>query len=397
MQFRLSKLCTAVIRFYVFCGAQVGLVALVHAAYVQGAGLAAPAGTNAEMSREVVVAVAGGLSISIDGSASPYGVQMLRGIKLAQADYEESFNEAGLRLRLQRFENSGAANSVAASAHAVMRSQAVAVIGHMFSSEALLAADVYGDSLLFVSPGASAVRLRQQHAKSFRSVALSNLDQAKMILSQVRQNHLQRVGLVAAADCSYCSDLARKIKDLAEGQSLSLQLVLNARVLSEMQDFEDLAQQVRALQVQALILPNYEMLNAKIISAVQHVDAREEVQYFGGDGWGHASQAFYQATDNQTFAGYAIGYWSDALTDSASAALRNRFVSQFGQPPTDAAILAYASARYVFEMILRAHENGDVMRASVLAAAQAEPLPKVNPIEIEYADGRVHSAHRRPL
>jgi hypothetical protein len=169
-------------------------------------------------------------------------------------------------------------------------------------------------------------------------------------------------------------------------------------VLSSADNFKDLAGQIQEqdLAVDAVILPNYEMVNANLIAALAP-SLRGHVLFVGGDGWGQASQAFFKTLNGLSFDGISLGYWSDRLEDAASKHLRRQSLDEFGQEPTDGSILAYASMKYIVRVLLRAKiQSGDITRATVLKAAQERPSVGARLVEIRYEHGKLSAAKLLP-
>ena len=304
-------------------------------------------------SEKIIVALAASLTQAEDESASPYGLQLKKGIELALSDSKQKLNEANIDIEMQEYDTQGSIVGAADMALEVIKSKAVAVIGHLFSSEALVAGRIYGEKgpLLFVSPGATAEEL-QAVGKHIVSTVFNNLEQAKMLVKAATDKKLTTAAIVSVTDCAYCENLSVLFQVEARRAPLEVKSVQN--ILSGGDELEGL--KLEALKdVDVIFLPNYETANAKVI---EFLDANgiSPQYYLGGDGWGLSSEVFRNLVGNIPFKAMTLSYWSPGLKDKIATEFSARFEAKHNTLPTDSAVLAYDGMMRLIDILIRAEK-----------------------------------------
>ena len=308
--------------------------------------------------REVVsIAVAAELTQSSDLGSTPYGIQLKRGVELALAEAQTKLLNSNLKIELKEFDSSGLA------AEDVLQSDVKAVIGHLFSSEALVAAGIYENGpLMFVSPGATADQM-QFMGDHVVSTVFNNLEQARMLVEAANEKKLKKAAVISVKDCPYCENLTLHFG--VESRRTDLGEIEVQHILSDDEDLGSKLDIEKLKEADLIFLPNYEAINARIIHFLHSKGVRPDY-YMGGDGWGLTSDVFRELVKDVNFKAICLGYWSPRLKEKMAADFSARFQAKYSIVPSDSSVLAFDGMNRLIEILLKSERP--VTRESLLKA-----------------------------
>jgi branched-chain amino acid transport system substrate-binding protein len=299
---------------------------------------------------QVEIGLASNFSEISTGSSNPYGRYFRNGVDLAVKAYEARLNAKKIEILIRQFDYGTNEAQVLKVAREAAASRVVAVIGYNYSSDALLAAPIHQESKLpMLLPSASANRL-SSFGDYIHLASFSNESMGKG-LAQIafRKLKARRVLTLPAGNCAYCNDLADSFTQ--EFEALGGRVPVRKAVLSDDRDFSQLIRDLKVESFDAILVPNQELVSARIIKAF--LDAGINKPFIGGDGWGDLGREFFEVLKGKTVKGTSISHWHIGLTDKKSNDFKSRYKALSGQDPNDTAVLAYDTTCLLLEGILK--------------------------------------------
>ncbi|MEW6055802.1 MAG: ABC transporter substrate-binding protein [Bdellovibrionota bacterium] len=275
-----------------------------------------------------------------------------RGINVALRHYDKRLQEKNIRIALKEFDYANSDLAALEAAKRAAASDVIVVHGYDFSSHALVAAPIHQKTgLPLLSPTATADRLTN-FGPYIHQVAFNNSYQAKMLARYAVKNlGVKRCLVVAAKDCAYCQDLEKSFS--REFKKLGGETVKLSPILQSDQDFAPLVAEAKVKNIDAVFLPNYEVLSARIVSAFLSAGIRKP--FIGGDGWtSFGERIFKSAMAERDFKAYSIGHWHLTSLLPASQRLVKDFQAIYKTQANDTAALAYDTMCIILEAVLRA-------------------------------------------
>jgi len=298
----------------------------------------------------VLIGHAANFSDVSQSAINPYNRAVTNGLEFAVEKNLDKLKAKKLEIRIQNFDYGNKETSALSTARDIIDSSVVAVIGFYESSQSLLAApELQKARIPLISPVASATRLFQIgpyiHPMSFSNqdmgVALARLADKKV----KAKNAL----IISAADCAYCSDLANAFEKEARLLKIKIDRV---EVLNEDASFEKVDQIVMGKRYDAVVVPNYELSSAKIVSHL--MKAGINTVFLGGDGWGNAAgSGFFQIVTDKNFIGYCVAHWHPEMANSMGKTFIRQWKAKFGSVPTMDSAMAFDSMNRLIEAILK--------------------------------------------
>lgn len=151
------------------------------------------------------------IAVSVPANAATnQALELLRGVAQAQTEINQAGGINGVPLRVQIATDNDDVETVQAVADALVRSSALAVIGHFSSSSSLAAAPIYNQAELpMISPTSTSVQLSGQGEYVFRTVPSDRF--TATTLSRYLINNLQRGN--AAVFFNGQSDYSQSLKN----------------------------------------------------------------------------------------------------------------------------------------------------------------------------------------
>jgi branched-chain amino acid transport system substrate-binding protein len=302
--------------------------------------------------QDVTVGIAANFSAMSDSTSNPYANYFRDAIEMAFDENKTLLASKGIAVKLKEFDYGDDKLKVIETANAAVRSDALAVLGYIYSSDALLAGPILNSGgLLLLSPTATADRL-EKIGRYVRRTCFDDSYQGKILADYAWKTQKARnVGIVYAADCAYCNSLRTAFKERFE--SLGGKVVVEQTVLSNDADFTEAAAAFKGRPLDAIFVPNYERVSATIISRLLDAGVKPRL-WLGGDGWGDSVDLFYRIVGARKFTAYAISHWHTQLKTPQSKAFTVEFVRRYGKPPVDTAVLAYDAARLLIRGLIAA-------------------------------------------
>jgi len=311
---------------------------------------------NAFSSQNVHVGLASNFTEVSSSSSNPYGDYFRDGVRLAIKDAKTKLDQRGISIVLDEFDYGTNQVKVLDAAKQAAKSSVIGVLGYNFSSHALLAAPIHQEAKLpMLTPSATADRVGRMghyvHMDCFDNTFMGKT------LAQIAWNRLKvrKAAMVIAADCAYCVDLAQGFE--REFTSMGGEVTIRKDVLESDKDFTPVVEALKrnpSKTFDAVLVPNQELISAKIISAI--LKAGINKPFLGGDGWGDVGDEFFSVIGDSKLNGYSVSHWHPDLKSPRSKKFVRDFQKQFGKKPNDTAVLAYDSTLLMIEALVRAKE-----------------------------------------
>lgn len=284
-------------------------------------------------------------------TSNPFGNYFRDGVSLALEQANQRLNKAGIIIVTREFDYGTEDIRAAAVASAAADSDVVAVIGYNWSSHALIAAPVHQRRRLpMISPSASANRLSELgdfvHTSCFSNAFMG------WTLADVARTRLKadNAAIVVTSDCAYCRDLAEAFR--REFQATGGAVSITMDVLGSDNDFSVAAEALKKANPDVVLVPNQELVSARIISSLLKAGVKKP--FLGGDGWGDVGQQFFQILGGQPLEGYSVSHWHPALTDKRSTRFKSAYEERFRKTPNDTSVLAFDATNFFIEALLAA-------------------------------------------
>lgn len=284
-------------------------------------------------------------------TSNPFGNYFRDGISLALEKATDRLKNAGLAVAIKEFDYGIDAMRAASVAQEAAESNVIAVIGYNWSSHALIAAPIHQKRRLpMISPSATANRLSEMGA-FIHTTSYSNSFMA-LTLAIVAKNRLKakKAGIVLTADCAYCRDLAESFKKYFEMNGGNISVSID--VLGTDSDYNAAAITVKNANPDVILIPNQELVSARIVSTFLRAGVRKP--FIGGDGWGDVGQQFFQILGEVPHEGYSVSHWHPDLTDKRSIEFKFDYEKRFKKTPNDTSVLAFDATNFFVEALVTA-------------------------------------------
>ena len=309
---------------------------------------------NAEVplrATQVSIGLASNFSEVSPSSSNPFGGYFRDGVKLALSDAAQKLKRHGIEIATRDFDYGTTETKVLEAAKQAASSDVIAVLGYNWSSHALLAAPIHQAAKLpMLTPSASANRIGSMGA----FVHQGCFDNAFMgeTLASVAKRKLKakKAIIIAAADCAYCTDLSSAFeKEFKENGG---QIVASLPILQSDRSFDKIIEKIKGLSFDVVLIPNQELLSARIISALYNAGVKKP--FLGGDGWGNVGEEFFGILGKAPISGFSTSHWHPEERSEKSKKFAAKYKAQFGKVPNDTSVLAYDSMSLLIEAVLNA-------------------------------------------
>ncbi len=296
----------------------------------------------------VQVTIASPITDHDDISSSPLGLMYQRALILGLEEISKSKELNHIELKWKQFNLPADVQNLQRFADQGLKDKPNVLIGPVFSSDTLLFAKILENKKykpLFLSPAATAKDLKKFN-HFLLATALPNPKQGQYLAQQISKP--AKVAAITAVDCIYCVDLKNAFK-----KSLKSQNITEFKVLSSDLEFDKLVENLKQDNWDYILLPNYELLNARLIRVLSQSKINVG-QYLGGDGWGKASQAFNDIAGREKFTAQTISHWLDdgaKKLPKEAKLFHDNYLKKYGQSPSEVSALAYNSILALKELL----------------------------------------------
>lgn len=306
-------------------------------------------GTAIAGQKVVEIGLASNFSEISQSSSNPFGGYFKDGVLLAVKDARKKLEAKGIKIHFQEFDYGTDQLRALKAAKDAIASSAIAVLGYNWSSHALLAGPLHQKAgLPMLTPSATASRLSAMGA----FVHLGAFDNAFMgeTLARVARTRLKAktAAIVVAEDCAYCHDLADGFE--AEFKKNGGVITLRAGVTENQRDFSGVADQLKLNPPEVILVPNYELVSVRIVSAL--IERGIRAPFLGGDGWGDIGEEFYKILNGRELKAFTVSHWHPDLRTKESVSFKKNYERAYGKAANDTAVLAYDSMSLLIQAIL---------------------------------------------
>jgi branched-chain amino acid transport system substrate-binding protein len=303
-------------------------------------------------SKVVSVGLASNFTEVSPSSSNPFGGYFRDGVQLALKDAQKKLKAKGIEVTTKDFDYGTADARVLSAAKDAVASDVVAVLGYNWSSQALLAAPIHqAGKLPMITPSATANRIGSM-GKYVHQGCFDNAFMGETLASVATKRLKAKTAvIVAAADCAYCTDLASAFEK--EFKVLGGTVVASLPILQSDKSFATVVEKLRAEKFDVVLVPNQELLSARIIAALHAAGIQKP--FLGGDGWGNVGEEFFAIIGKEKINGYSTSHWHPQEMSARSKKFAASYVKAFGKEPNDTSVLAYDSMSLLIDAILAAN------------------------------------------
>ena len=122
-------------------------------------------------------------------------------------------------------------------------------------------------------------------------------------------------------------------------------------VLSDDSTFDKLNEFIKGKNFDLVLVPNYELTSAKIVSNLMKVGFKGP--FLGGDGWGNAGgNGFFKIVTDPKFVGYTVGHWHPMLAGEKGKKFIKSWSKRYGENPSADSVMAFESMNRLIQAIL---------------------------------------------
>ncbi len=302
--------------------------------------------------RKVEIGIAANFSAMSDSTSNPYANYFRNAIEMAFSENQERLKSKGIKVQIKEFDYSDDKLKVIETANNVVRSDVLAVIGYIYSSDVLLAGPILNkNKLLMLTPTGTADRI-EEIGPFVRRTCFNDGYQGRILGDYAWKNkEVKNVAIVSVADCAYCQSLRTAFKERFE--ALGGKITFDQTILSRDTSFENIINPLKQKEIDAIFVPNYERISATLIASLLDAGIKPAF-WFGGDGWGNSGDLFFRIVGRRRFTAYTISHWHRDLNTPKSKAFFNEFTKRYGKAPVDTAVLAYDSAQLLIQALMNA-------------------------------------------
>lgn len=347
--------------------------------FLTAVGLIGLSSPSCALAFEIKVAVASAVELHTDVSASPSGEMFYRGVELGLRQLQPKLSKMGVRLVWKRVSASQDPLLLKKLAQDLNQDGTDVLIGPVYSSDLLVMAREFKEHSnppLVINAAATANALSE--FKNFLlSTSASNAQQGKALSALVREKNDRplRVAAITAADCIYCQDLKRSfIRSVGTDLQIS---VSEFTVLSTQTRFDKILQGLAETAWDFILLPNYELLNARLIVALSK-EGIEVGNFLGGDGWGWSTSAFNQLAKHTRFNAMALSHWFGQFEKTLSRfgeSFQKSYLQHHKEVPSGVAAQGYDGAMALQAILMQPTiASGPANIRKALKSAAQRPL-----------------------
>lgn len=287
---------------------------------------------------EVAVGLASNFSETSLSNTNPFGNYFRDAIDLALLDNKQCLQKRNISISLLEFDYGNSQLNIARLVENQKTSKVIATIGYNLSSQALLAAPVHNALRIpAVITSATADRLGQI-GRYIHLVAFNNSSMGKnLAFLATKKFKIKSPVIIVAEDCAYCTDLAGAFE--SEYLKLNKKNPERVSILNSQTNFSSFSSNKKILNADAIILPNYELVSARVVLAISKLG--KKIPFFGGDGWGDSGDEFLKILKGSQFEAYAVSHWNINQKNLSSINFLKNYRERFKKDPNDTAVLAY--------------------------------------------------------
>jgi branched-chain amino acid transport system substrate-binding protein len=301
--------------------------------------------------KDVSIGLASNFSEVSSSSSNPFGGFFRNGIDLAVTDAKEKLAKKNIVIKLVDFDYGNLDSRVIQAAKKAVASDVIAVVGYNFSSHALLAAPIHQQGHLpMLTPSATANRIGSLGAFVHQACFDNEFMGETLARVAVSKLKAKKVAIIAAVDCAYCADLAKAFEAqfVKSGGTISI----SVPILRADRDLASVMEKLKGQDFDAVLIPNEELLSARIIAALLQHGIKKPV--LGGDGWGNVGNEFFGILNGQSFSGYSVSHWHPDEKSARTKKFIADYNRAYGKAPNDTSVLAYDSMSLLIDALIKA-------------------------------------------
>lgn len=279
-----------------------------------------------------------------DWSEIYYANMFLNGLDLGLAEISDELKKNNIELDVQKIKLSEDINGAEKLKQAIEKNNIHIVIGPIYSADAVLAAQKINDLKdipLVIIPSAKTTDLKK-YDQFIIQLAGFNSQLTEALVSTIEKSSKSQaanLAIISAADCVYSQNLTSNFKEKI-GTLKNIE-VTEFKLLNEDTEFSALISQMNKVSWDYVLLPNYELLNVRLIKALQKSDVQIR-QFLGSGSWGDTTDSLNGQLEEKLFRAQVVSSWqSNVKITDKSEDFKRKFQSKYNSVPVDVAAMAY--------------------------------------------------------
>lgn len=291
----------------------------------------------------------------------PYGQNLERGIRLAWEDFKKEHKKLSYDILFTKYDYDNDKIKAIEVVDEATKGGALVGMGFMCSDFAILGGKrAQENKLPIVTPTATDDEIAT--IGDYVTTGIYTNSVQGNILANFSYNDLakRRTIIISAADCSYCTSLASAYRKSFE--ALGGKIVGEYNILTSDTDFSSLLSNIEIQNFDSILLPNYAMQSALIISYLLKYDIVST--FLGGDGWTWSEQ-IYDIINDKRLDAYFTTSWIHEVQNEKSRKFFQRFGAQFKEEALGTVAHCYDVAMILYDVLdgLKTYNRGTIKEA----------------------------------
>ncbi|MBI2341486.1 MAG: ABC transporter substrate-binding protein [Deltaproteobacteria bacterium] len=235
----------------------------------------------------------------------PYGQNFERGVRLAWNDFKKEHTQLTYDISFTKYDYDDNKLKAIEVVDEAKRDGASVGMGFMCSDFAILGGGrAQKNKLPLITPTATDDRIARIGDYVKMGIYTNSVQGSILAAFAYKDMAKRKTLIISAANCTYCISLANAYRNAFE--ALGGQVIGEYDILTSDTDFSSLLAKVKTQDFDSVLLPNYAMQSALIIS--QFLKSDIVSTFLGGDGWTWSKQIYDIINDNRLEAYFTISW-----------------------------------------------------------------------------------------
>jgi branched-chain amino acid transport system substrate-binding protein len=298
---------------------------------------------SVKKNKEIVVDIA----LASDFSNYNKNSSVRNGANLAVKENSKKLKKNNIKIILNEYNYGKSVKKSLEVAREITKSNSKAVIGHIWSSDALLASPIYNrNKIPLMVPGATADRLSDFNG--YIHLMCNNNNKmaeklAKFVKSKINPH---KILSVVSQNCAYCKNLNKVFQHKLVGKiNYKIFKILEGSIREK-----DLSVMIKTFKPDTIFLPNKARISAQLMKIAYEINPK--ISFVGADSWGVNPKVLNTILGDRPIIGYSFSQWHPSIKQKRSMKFQQLYVKTFGIIPDDVAALTYDATQLLIKAIL---------------------------------------------
>lgn len=283
----------------------------------------------------------------LTGELSQYGVAIANGIELRAKEINENGGLLGKKIELHIVDTKGNLQEAVNSVKDLISNKNIDfILGEAISSNSsAVAAIAQAAKIPMITPAGTAFDITEGKDYVFRAT-FTDPYQGVAIAKKLNEKNYKNVAILTNSSNDYSVGISDSFKE--ESQKLGL-TVKEFKYTSDDKDFKSILTNLKNLNVEAVVIPDYYNTVGLILSQSREVGVNTE--YYGGDGWDTITTNFADVAEGAIYA----SQFSVTDTDEKVQDFIKKYMNKYDSEPSIFGALGYDAMMILEKAILSAN------------------------------------------